>query len=62
MVGVCRRRHLLVWAVAPTMLWSWTGQADDVVLHEFIPADPREDVELAATTPDGKLPAAIETS
>lgn len=32
-----------------------------VVLHEFIPPDPREDLQLAATSSDGRLPAAIET-
>ncbi len=32
-----------------------------VILHEFVPADPKEDIDLAATTPDGALPAAIET-
>ncbi len=38
-------------------------RADDapLVLHEFIPPDPSEDIELSATTPDGQLPAAIET-
>jgi hypothetical protein len=35
--------------------------ADGPILHEFIPADPEEDLELRATTPDGRMPAAIET-
>jgi hypothetical protein len=35
--------------------------ADGPVLHEFIVSDPKEDLELAATTPDGKLPAALDT-
>ena len=32
-----------------------------VLLHEFIPTDSREDIELSATTPDGSMPAAIDT-
>lgn len=38
-------------------------RADDPpqVLHEYIPPDPSEDIELSATTPDGQLPAAMET-
>lgn len=32
-----------------------------VVLHEYIPPDPKEDIELAATTADGRLPAAMQT-
>ncbi|MCL2822463.1 MAG: transglutaminase-like domain-containing protein [Polyangiaceae bacterium] len=32
-----------------------------VVLHEFIPPDPSEDVRMAATTADGRLPAAMST-
>ncbi len=35
--------------------------ADGPVLHEFIAQDPREDLELQATTPDGKMPAALDT-
>jgi hypothetical protein len=35
--------------------------ADGPVLHEFVPADPNEDVSLAATTLDGNLPAALDT-
>ena len=31
------------------------------VLHEYIEPNPTEDVELAATTPDGAMPAALET-
>lgn len=33
----------------------------DVVLHEFVPADPRDDLRLGATTSDGAMAAAIET-
>lgn len=32
-----------------------------MVLHEFIPPDAKEDIELAATTSDGRLPAAMQT-
>ncbi len=35
--------------------------AEGPLLHEFIVQDPREDLELSATTPDGKLPAALDT-
>jgi hypothetical protein len=35
--------------------------ADGPVLHEFIVPDPAEDLALEATTPDGKLPAALDT-
>ena len=35
--------------------------SEPAVLHEFIPFDSREDVEFAATTSDGKLPAAVDT-
>lgn len=31
------------------------------VLHEFVPADPGEDVSFAATTLEGDLPAAVQT-
>src|SRR3954469_5673668 len=35
--------------------------ADGPVLHEYIPPDPIEDLRMGATTPDGTLPAAIDT-
>lgn len=35
--------------------------ADGPVLHEYIPPDPIEDLGMGATTPDGTLPAAIDT-
>jgi hypothetical protein len=37
------------------------ADAQSTQLHEFIPPDPAEDLELAATTTDGELPAALET-
>ena len=43
------------------MVAATNASADGPVLHEFIVQDPREDLELAATTPDGKLPAALDT-
>jgi hypothetical protein len=33
----------------------------DIVLHEFIPEDPVEDLRLGATTGDGSMSAAIQT-
>jgi hypothetical protein len=55
-----RRRHS---AWLPVALFSVTvaAWAEGPVLHEFIEPNPAEDVELAATTPDGAMPAAIET-
>lgn len=38
-----------------------TAFAAGPMLHEFIPPDPREDLQLGATTTVGDLPAAIET-
>jgi hypothetical protein len=35
--------------------------ADGPVLHEFIPPDPNEDLTLRATTPDGRMAAAVST-
>lgn len=31
------------------------------VLHEFIEPNPQEDIEIGATTPDGRMPAAVRT-
>src|SRR3954464_12380708 len=33
----------------------------DVVLHEYIAADPGDDLRLGATTADGEMAAAIQT-
>ena len=41
--------------IAPSSL------ADGPVLHEFIPPDPNEDLTLRATTPDGRMAAAVST-
>jgi transglutaminase-like putative cysteine protease len=35
--------------------------AEAPILHEFIEADPEEDIEVGATTPDGRMPAAVRT-
>jgi hypothetical protein len=35
--------------------------ADGPILHEYIPPDPSEDLRMGATTPDGQMPAAIDT-
>jgi len=40
---------------------SGTALADGLVAHEFIPADPADDLALRATTRDGRLPAAVDT-
>lgn len=37
------------------------AHAQGPVLHEYIEPNPREDVELSATTQDGAMPAALET-
>jgi hypothetical protein len=41
--------------VSPSLL------ADGPVLHEFIPPDPTEDLMVNATTPDGRMAAAVST-
>jgi hypothetical protein len=40
---------------------SVAAHAQGVVLHEFVPPDPKEDVSFSTTTLDGDLPAAIQT-
>jgi len=54
---------LLILLALAALVASVPGHAfpQPVVLHEFIPPDPKEDIELAATTSDGRLPAAIDT-
>ncbi|MES1186465.1 MAG: transglutaminase-like domain-containing protein [Myxococcales bacterium] len=55
-----RRRplRLLPLALISVAVAAW---AEGPVLHEYIEPNPTEDVELAATTPDGAMPAALET-
>jgi hypothetical protein len=50
---------MLLFLLAITMLVRADVPAQ--VLHEYIPPDSKEDIELSATTPDGSMPAAIET-
>lgn len=56
--------HLVRIAVAVLVvlgLPTLPAHAQSVVLHEFVPPDPKEDVSFATTTLDGDLPAAIQT-
>jgi hypothetical protein len=56
-----RRRlpfRLACLALCCVTLAAW---AQGPVLHEYIEPNPREDVELSATTQDGAMPAALET-
>lgn len=58
--------HVLSPRFAPTALLIVTtvalsAYAAGPVLHEYIPPDPQEDLQLGATTTVGDLPAAIET-
>jgi hypothetical protein len=49
------------WLSLALMSVSLTASAQSPLLHEYIEPNPAEDVELSATTPDGAMPAAIET-
>jgi hypothetical protein len=40
---------------------AFTPARADVVVHEFIPADPADDLRFGATTADGAMAAAIQT-
>lgn len=58
-----RRLRRLAWlpvagALLSVAVAAW---ADGPLLHEYIEPNPTEDVELSATTPDGAMPAALET-
>jgi hypothetical protein len=55
-----RRRFLLA---VPLALFSVSlaALAQAPVLHEYIEPNPAEDVQLSATTPDGAMPAALDT-
>jgi hypothetical protein len=52
------RRAALLAGVA---LVAGRAFADGLVVHEFIPPDPADDLALRATTADGRLPAAVDT-
>ncbi|HEY1533877.1 MAG TPA: transglutaminase-like domain-containing protein [Polyangiaceae bacterium] len=47
--------------VAAMLAFAVPAHADGPVLHEYIPPDPAEDLRMGATTPDGAMPAAIDT-
>ncbi len=47
--------------VAAILAFAVPAHADGPVLHEYIPPDPAEDLRMGATTPDGAMPAAIDT-
>jgi hypothetical protein len=55
------RRLLLLALGLGLALGAGPAGADGIVLHEFIPNDPAEDLALRATTRDGRLPAAVDT-
>ena len=61
MVFSMRRRFRAAIGSMVFALSSVTQAEPGVVLHEYIPPDPKEDIELAATTTDGRLPAAMMT-
>jgi transglutaminase-like putative cysteine protease len=57
------RVRALGWTLLACLVATCVG-ADalaDVLLHEYVPPEPAEDVRLGATTSDGAMPAAIET-
>lgn len=55
-----------IWQALVCLLSSWViapgayGQSA-VILHEYIPPEPAEDLALGTVTPSGKMPAAIRT-
>ena len=53
-------RSALVWLSLAAIALATTALAAPLA-HEFVPPDPREDLQLGATTTVGDLPAAIET-
>ena len=55
------RRRSFRWLAFALCSATLTAQAQAPVLHEYIEPNPAEDVELSATTPDGAMPAALET-
>jgi hypothetical protein len=65
-LGRLRAPLPVVALVALVVAFSAGARADvsgsgSAILHEFIPADPGEDVTYATTTLEGNLPAAIQT-
>lgn len=62
MVGLAARRPTRRLAVAGLFALAFAkGASADVVLHEYIPADPADDLRMKATTAGGAMPAAIQT-
>jgi hypothetical protein len=47
--------------VVAILAFAVPAHADGPVLHEYIPPDAAEDLRMGATTPDGAMPAAIDT-
>ena len=47
--------------VALILGFAVPAHADGPVLHEYIAPDAAEDLRMGATTPDGAMPAAIDT-
>jgi hypothetical protein len=56
-----RALALLLAVPACVALGALRDARADVVLHEYIPAEPAEDVRFGATTQDGTMAAAIQT-
>jgi len=54
-----RARGWLAGALITSVALAAFAQAP--IVHEYIEADPAEDLELSATTPDGRMPAAART-
>ncbi|MFZ5889878.1 MAG: transglutaminase domain-containing protein [Myxococcota bacterium] len=55
-------RRLQAWSLAlGAFALALTTRAEAPILHEFIPADAAEDLELGSMTPDGRMPAAQRT-
>jgi hypothetical protein len=59
-MGMSRRATIGLAAVSGVILAGASARAD-VILHEYFRPDPVEDLQLAATTSDGALSAAIQT-
>lgn len=57
----CRRLPRPLFAAVVVALPPSAAAADEPVLHEFFVHDAAEDLALGATTPDGRLAAAIDT-
>src|SRR3954469_24550158 len=47
--------------VLAVLAFALPAHADGPIVHEYIPPDASEDLAMGATTPDGQMPAAIDT-